>query len=117
MALDEGWAMPTEIQEVLRPQPLENLGSPYMPIGYYRIDLPVIEGDTLYDFDTVHFINVTRQLSIEAFPYMVAQLRHGEVVHAYGTGENSASFLDEEGIEVAPLATLNECMFGYHTLG
>ena len=68
MTLDEGWAMPTEIQEVLRPQPLENLGSSHMPIGYYRIDLPVIEGDTLYEVDTVHFINITRKINIEPSP-------------------------------------------------
>jgi hypothetical protein len=88
-------------------QPLENLGKPYMPIGYYRIDLPAIEVDTLYEFDTVHFINVTKKLEIESCPYMVAQLHHGEVVHVYGAGEDNASFFNEEGSEVAPLATLS----------
>ena len=41
------------------------------------------------------------------FPLYDAQLRHGEVVHVYGTGENSASFFNEEGMEVAPLASLS----------
>ena len=87
MARDEGWAIPAEVQEVLRPRPPENLGKSYMPIGYYRIDLPAIEIDTLYEFENIHFINITRKISIGCFPYMVAQLRHGEVVHVYGTGE------------------------------
>jgi hypothetical protein len=106
MARDEGWDIPREAEEGLRPQRLENLGKSYMPIGYYRIDCQAVEGDTLYEFDTVHFINITRKIHIEPFPYMVAQLRHGEVVHVYGTGEDNARFYDEEGTEVAPLASL-----------
>jgi hypothetical protein len=106
MARDEGWDIPLEVEEVLLPQRLENLGKSYMPIGYYRIDCQAIEGDTLYEFDTVHFVNITRKTHIEPFPYMVAQLRHGEVVHVYGTGEDNARFYDEEGTEVAPLMSL-----------
>ena len=103
-AFDHGWlVLPGDEMA----QPLENLGKSYMPIGYYRIDLPAIEVDTLYEFDTVHFINVTKKLEIESCPYMVAQLHHGEVVHVYGAGEDNASFFNEEGSEVAPLATLS----------
>ena len=106
MARDEGWDIPLEVEEGLRPQRLQYLGKSYMPIGYYRVDCQAIESDTLYEFDTVHFVNITRRVHIEPFPYMVAQLRHGEVVHVYGTGEDNARFHDEEGTEVAPLASL-----------
>ena len=109
MAHDQGWDIPTE-SEAARlltgtPQRLENLGKSYMPIGYYRIDCQVIEGDTLYEFDTVHFVNITSKVHIEP-SYVVAQLRHGEVVHVYGTGEHNTSVYDEQGTEVAPLASL-----------
>jgi hypothetical protein len=106
MAYDEGWDIPLDTEAALLPQRLENLGKSYMPIGYYRVDCQSIEGDTLYEFDTVHFVNITRRVHIEPFPYMVAQLRHGEVVHVYGTGVDNARFYDEEGTEVAPLASL-----------
>ena len=106
MAADEGWAIEPEIAELIRPQSPQDVGKTHMPTGYYRIDLPTIEPDNLYEFETVHFINVNRKLNIGGFPHLVAQLRHGEIVHVYGTGENSASLLDDEGTEVAPLATL-----------
>ena len=80
MAFDHGWlVLPGDEMA----QPLGNLGKSYMPIGYHRIDLPAIEVDTLYEFDKVHFINVTKKLEIESCPDMVAQLHHREVVHAY----------------------------------
>jgi hypothetical protein len=106
MAHDEGWDIPLDTEAALLPQRLENLGKSYMPIGYYRVDCQSIESDTLYEFDTVHFVNIARRVHIEPFPYMVAQLRHGEVVHVYGTGEGSARFYDEDGTEVAPLVSL-----------
>ena len=49
MARDGGWDIPLEFEGMMRPQPLENLGKSYMPIGFYRIDCQEIEGDTLYD--------------------------------------------------------------------
>ena len=106
MALDTGWNIPLVLEQSMRHQSLADLGKRYMPIGYYRIDCQRVCGDTLLEFDTVHFVNVTRKTDIMPLPYMVAQLRHGEVVHVYGTGENNASFHNEEGTEVAPLLTL-----------
>ena len=106
MALDTGWNIPLALEQSIRHQSLADLGKRYMPIGYYRIDCQRAYGDTLLEFDTVHFVNVTRKTDIMPLPYMVAQLRHGEVVHVYGTGENNASFHNEEGTEVAPLLTL-----------
>jgi hypothetical protein len=107
MAFDEGWAISARLQEAisLRPQPLEKAGKSHLPIGYYRINLSIIEPDNLYEFETVHFINITGQLNI-GHNYLVAQLRHGEIVHVYGTGEDRASFFNEEGTAVAPLVTL-----------
>ena len=78
-----------------------------MPIGYYRIDCQAIDDDTIFECDTAHFVNIARKANIESFQYMTAQLRHGEVVHAYGTGEDNARYLDEEGTEVAPLLMLS----------
>ena len=89
MAFDEGWAISARLQEAisLRPQPLEKAGKSHLPIGYYRINLSIIEPDNLYEFETVHFINITGQLNI-GHNYLVAQLRHGEIVHVYGTGDS-----------------------------
>ena len=106
MANDEGWAIEPEIVELIRPPAPQDAGKTHLQIGYYRINLPATEPDNLYEFETIHFINVNGKLNIGGFPHLVAQLRHGEIVHVYGTGENSASLLDDEGTEVAPLATL-----------
>ena len=64
MATDEGWAIEPEIAELIRPQSPQDVGKTHIPIGYYRINLPAIEPDNLYEFETVHFINVNRKLNI-----------------------------------------------------
>jgi hypothetical protein len=106
-AQDAGWNISVEFERLIPPHSVAELGKTYMPIGYYRIDCQEIDDDALLEFDTVHFVNVTRKTNIESFPYMIAQLRHGEVVHVYGTGENNARFHNEEGTEVAPLLMLS----------
>ena len=106
MATDEGWAIEPEIAELIRPQSPQDAGKTHLQIGYYRINLPATEPDNLYEFETIHFINVNGKLNIGGFPHLIAQLRHGEIVHVYGTRGDSASFFDDEGTEVAPLATL-----------
>ena len=106
IALDTGWNIPLDLEQNMRHHSVADLGKDHMPIGYYRIDCQRVCEDTLLEFDTVHFVNVTRKTNIKSLPYMIAQLRHGEVVHVYGTGENNANFHNEEGTEVAPLLML-----------
>jgi hypothetical protein len=106
IALDTGWNIPLDLERTMRHRSVADLGKDHMPIGYYRIDCQRVCEDTLLEFDTVHFVNVTRKTNIKSLPYMIAQLRHGEVVHVYGTGENNANFHNEEGTEVAPLLML-----------
>jgi hypothetical protein len=43
-----------------RQQPLENLGKTCIHIGYYRISFPKLENDTLFEFDTIHFVTLLR---------------------------------------------------------
>ena len=107
IAQDAGWNIPVEFERAIPPHSVADLGKTHMPIGYYRIDCQKVCEDALLEFDTVHFVNVTRRTDIESLPYMIAQLRHGEVVHVYGTGESNARFFNEEGTEVAPLLMLS----------
>ena len=108
MACDDGWVIPVDLEPPVDRQWLHNVGCTFIPVGFYRIDCHKSGGDLLYEMDTVHFLNVQNKVEIRYSPTMRAQLRHGEIVHAYGTGEENAGVFDEDDNEVAPLA-IAEC--------
>ena len=108
MANDEGWFIPVNSEPVLNRQRQRTIGHSFIPIGHYRIDCHRVDEETIYEMDTVHFVNVQNKVEIEYSPTVRAQLRHGEIVHVYGTGEGNARVFDEVNNEVAPIA-IAEC--------
>ena len=85
----------------------EQGGKTYVDLGLYRIVHPKDDPETLFEFDPLSFVNVSGHLEIMATPYLVAQLRNGEVVHVNGRGRNGrADLFDLDGDEVASLVTL-----------